>query len=45
MEAHLGAENVVRMLAAVVPPFVWIGGVVEPHEVNGEPVRRVRGRR
>ncbi|MFI7616185.1 hypothetical protein ACIBP6_33690 [Nonomuraea terrae] len=25
------------MLAAIVPPFVRIGGVVEPHEVNGRP--------
>ena len=23
--------------AAIVPPFVRIGGVVEPHEVNGQP--------
>ena len=32
-----GAENVARVLAAIVPPFVRIGGVVEPHEVNGQP--------
>ncbi|MER6949225.1 RNA polymerase sigma-70 factor [Nonomuraea sp. NPDC000554] len=32
-----GAENVARMLAAIVAPFVRIGGVVEPHEVNGQP--------
>ena len=33
----LGAENVARMLAAIIPPFVRIGGVVEPHELNGQP--------
>ena len=33
----IGAENVARLLAAIVPPFVRIGGVVEPHEVNGQP--------
>jgi RNA polymerase sigma-70 factor, ECF subfamily len=33
----VGAENVARVLAALVPPFVRIGGVVEPHELNGEP--------
>jgi RNA polymerase sigma-70 factor (ECF subfamily) len=33
----IGAENVARVLAAIVPPFVRIGGVVEPHEVNGQP--------
>ncbi len=32
-----GAENVARVLAAIVPPFLRIGGVVEPHEVNGQP--------
>jgi RNA polymerase sigma-70 factor, ECF subfamily len=33
----IGTENVVRVLAAIVPPFVRIGVVVEPHEVNGQP--------
>jgi RNA polymerase sigma-70 factor (ECF subfamily) len=33
----IGAENVARLLAAIVPPLVRIGGVVEPHEVNGQP--------
>jgi RNA polymerase sigma-70 factor, ECF subfamily len=33
----IGAENVARVLAATVPPFARIGGVVEPHEVNGQP--------
>jgi RNA polymerase sigma-70 factor (ECF subfamily) len=32
-----GAENVARLLAALVPPFVLIGGVVEPRPVNGQP--------
>jgi RNA polymerase sigma-70 factor, ECF subfamily len=32
-----GAENVARVLAAMVVRFVRIGGVVEPHEVNGQP--------
>ena len=39
-----GAENVARLLAAIVPPFVRIGGVVEPHEVNGQPGAVVRDR-
>jgi RNA polymerase sigma-70 factor, ECF subfamily len=33
----IGAEKVARMLAAIVAPFVRIGGVLEPHEVNGQP--------
>jgi RNA polymerase sigma-70 factor (ECF subfamily) len=33
----IGAENVARVLAAIVPPLVRIGVVVEPHEVNGQP--------
>jgi RNA polymerase sigma-70 factor (ECF subfamily) len=33
----IGPRNVARVLAALVPPFVRIGGVVEPHEVNGQP--------
>lgn len=32
-----GAEKVARVLAALVRPFVRIGGVVAPHEVNGQP--------
>jgi RNA polymerase sigma-70 factor (ECF subfamily) len=32
-----GAENAARVLAAIVAPFVRIGGVVESHEVNGQP--------
>ncbi|MEV0407653.1 RNA polymerase sigma-70 factor [Actinoallomurus sp. NPDC050550] len=33
----IGADNVTRLFAALVPPFARIGGVVEPHEVNGQP--------
>jgi RNA polymerase sigma-70 factor, ECF subfamily len=32
-----GAENVARLLVGILPPLVKIGGVVEPHEVNGQP--------
>jgi RNA polymerase sigma-70 factor, ECF subfamily len=40
-----GAENVARVLAAFVTPFVRIGVIVEPHQVNGQPgaVFRDRG--
>ncbi|MFV5997343.1 RNA polymerase sigma-70 factor [Streptomyces sp. NPDC056231] len=33
----IGAEKVARLLAALVASFARIGGVVEPHEVNGQP--------
>ena len=33
----IGADNVARVFAALVPPFARIGGFVEPHEVNGQP--------
>ncbi|MFJ9418833.1 RNA polymerase sigma-70 factor [Streptomyces sp. NPDC101227] len=32
-----GVGQVSGMLAALLPPFVRIGGVVEPHQVNGRP--------
>ena len=32
-----GADKVARILAAILPPFVEIGGSVEAHEVNGQP--------
>jgi RNA polymerase sigma-70 factor (ECF subfamily) len=35
--AIAGAENVARMLAAIASAFARIGGVVEPHEMNGQP--------
>jgi RNA polymerase sigma-70 factor, ECF subfamily len=40
----IGAENVVRVLAAALPPFLRIGGVVEPQEVNGQPGAILRDR-
>ncbi|WP_349307963.1 MULTISPECIES: hypothetical protein [unclassified Streptomyces] len=33
-----------RTLAAIVSPFARIGGVVEPHEVNGQPGAILRDR-
>ncbi|MEU4575307.1 RNA polymerase sigma-70 factor [Nonomuraea sp. ATR24] len=36
-EGVFGAANVARTLASIVPPFVRIGGAVEPREVNGRP--------
>jgi RNA polymerase sigma-70 factor, ECF subfamily len=33
----IGAENVARVLAAIALPFVRIGGVMQPHHVNGQP--------
>jgi RNA polymerase sigma-70 factor, ECF subfamily len=36
-ERFIGAEKVSRMLSAFVPSFLRIGGVVEPHQVNGQP--------
>ncbi|MFD9500810.1 RNA polymerase sigma-70 factor [Streptomyces sp. NPDC060035] len=32
-----GADHVSQVLAALLPPFSRIGGVVEPHQVNGQP--------
>ena len=32
-----GADNVGRVLAAMAPPLVRIGVVVEPHQMNGQP--------
>ena len=40
----IGADNVARVLAALVTPFVRNGGVVEPHQVNGQPGAIVRDR-
>lgn len=39
-----GAEHVARTLAGFVPPFLRIGGIVEPHAVNGQPGAIVRDR-
>ncbi|MEV8439697.1 RNA polymerase sigma-70 factor [Actinosynnema sp. NPDC051121] len=40
----VGVEDVGRVLAALVPPFLRIGGVVRPHPVNGEPGAVVQDR-
>ncbi|MCT2593868.1 RNA polymerase sigma-70 factor [Streptomyces sp. N2-109] len=36
-KGFFGAHHVCRVLAALLPPFVRIGGVVEPHQMNGHP--------
>jgi RNA polymerase sigma-70 factor (ECF subfamily) len=43
-ERLVGARNVGRLLAALVPPFIRAGGVVEPHQVNGQPGAILRDR-
>ncbi|MDJ1135901.1 RNA polymerase sigma-70 factor [Streptomyces iconiensis] len=32
-----GSDKVARVLASSFPPFLRIGGTLEPHEVNGQP--------
>jgi RNA polymerase sigma-70 factor (ECF subfamily) len=32
-----GADHVSQVLATLLPPFIQIGGVVERHQVNGQP--------
>lgn len=32
-----GAQKVARLLTAMLPPFIQIGGVVQPHQMNGQP--------
>jgi RNA polymerase sigma-70 factor (ECF subfamily) len=32
-----GADQVAQVLTALLPPFLRIGGVVEPHQMNGQP--------
>ena len=39
-----GADNVLRALVALVPPFLQIGGVVEAHEVDSRPAAIFRDR-
>lgn len=39
-----GAGNVAKVLAANVPAFVRIGGIVEPRDVNGQPGAILRDR-
>jgi RNA polymerase sigma-70 factor, ECF subfamily len=36
-ERLVGADRVARMLALIAPPFIRIGGTVQPREVNGQP--------
>jgi RNA polymerase sigma-70 factor (ECF subfamily) len=43
-EGIVGAENVARLLGQLVPSFVRIGGLVQPHEVNGQPGAILRDR-
>ncbi|GGN62897.1 DNA-directed RNA polymerase sigma-70 factor [Streptomyces albiflavescens] len=40
----VGAENVARLLAAIVSPLVKIGIAVEPQQVNGQPGAIIRDR-
>ena len=40
----IGADNVARVLVAMVVPMLRIGVVVEPHEVNGQPGAILRDR-
>jgi RNA polymerase sigma-70 factor (ECF subfamily) len=39
-----GVEKVARLLAAIVRPFLRIGVVLEPHQVNGQPGAVLRDR-
>jgi RNA polymerase sigma-70 factor, ECF subfamily len=39
-----GAGNVARIIASLIGPFARIGGVVEPHQVNGQPGAILRDR-
>jgi RNA polymerase sigma-70 factor, ECF subfamily len=39
-----GVDPVARLLAAVAPPFARIGGVLEEHDINGQPGAIVRDR-
>jgi RNA polymerase sigma-70 factor (ECF subfamily) len=36
-ESFAGVDKVARLLGALTPPFVRIGGIVEQHQVNGQP--------
>jgi RNA polymerase sigma-70 factor, ECF subfamily len=33
----IGAQNVARVLATMIPPLTRIGVMIEPHQVNGQP--------
>ena len=43
-DSFVGAERVARVLAALMSPFVHIGGVAVPHQVNGQPGAILRDR-
>ncbi|MFL6076650.1 MAG: RNA polymerase sigma-70 factor [Mycobacteriales bacterium] len=36
-EQIVGADHVARLLASIALPFLHIGGLVEPHDINGQP--------
>jgi len=36
-DRFVGAETVARVLAGLITPFIRIGGLMEQHEVNGQP--------
>lgn len=40
----VGAEKVSRVLGGIVQPFLQIGGVIEPREINGQPGAIIRDR-
>lgn len=40
----VGADKVARVLSALVTPFLGIGGVIEPRELNGQPGAILRDR-
>jgi RNA polymerase sigma-70 factor (ECF subfamily) len=43
-ERFTGPDAVARVLAALIAPFTRIGGVVDPHQVNGQPGAILRDR-
>jgi RNA polymerase sigma-70 factor (ECF subfamily) len=43
-ERFAGGERVARLLALLVARFLRIGGIVEPHELNGQPGAILRDR-
>ncbi|MEU5533751.1 RNA polymerase sigma-70 factor [Streptomyces sp. NPDC020362] len=43
-KGFFGVDHVSQMLVALFPPFYRIGGVVEPHPVNGQPGAILRDR-
>lgn len=40
----VGADNVAKLLAALADPFVRLGGLIEPQQVNGQPGAVLRDR-